>query len=157
MLTQKLDGKKEGILHNHRFLERRSKPSRLLPHRTRNPGYHSGNGSKEENMRPLALIAAAALLTLAACGGGPEEEAETPAAEAPKPEAPKVDCCKGTAELKAQIPNCCKLGELLCCKEAKTDPANMADCCKKAEALKAKMPDCCKKHAAGTPQPCCQK
>ena len=111
-------------------------------------------------MRPVALFGAAVLLSLAACGGGPEEAettAETPKAEAPKPEAPKVDCCKVTSDLKAQMPKCCQLGTLLCCKEAKTDPKNMADCCKKGEELKAKMPDCCKKHAAGTPQACCQK
>ncbi len=106
-------------------------------------------------MRPLALIGAAVLLSLAACGGGPEEGETT--AEAAKPEPPKVDCCKGMAELKAQMPTCCARGDLLCCKEAKADPANKADCCKKADALTAKMPECCKKHAAGTPQPCCQK
>jgi len=111
-------------------------------------------------MRHLALFGAAVLLSLAACGGGPEEgeaAAEAPKAEAPKPEAPKIDCCKLTADLKAQMPKCCVRGDLLCCKEAKADPKNKADCCKKGDALTAKMPDCCKKHAAGTPQPCCQK
>jgi hypothetical protein len=111
-------------------------------------------------MRHLALFGAAVLLSLAACGGGPEEgeaAAEAPKAEAPKPEAPKVDCCKVTADLKAQMPKCCINGQVLCCKEAKSDPANKADCCKKGDALTAKMPDCCKKHAAGTPQPCCDK
>ena len=121
-------------------------------------------------MRHLALVGAAVLLSLAACGGGPEEgeaaaEAPKPEApkveaakvEAPKVEAPKVDCCKVTADLKAQMPKCCLRGDLLCCKEAKADPANKAECCKKGDALTAKMPDCCKKHAAGTPQPCCQK
>ncbi|MBI3857191.1 MAG: hypothetical protein HY293_16010 [Planctomycetes bacterium] len=106
-------------------------------------------------MRHLALFGAAVLLSLAACGGGPEEGEA--AAAAPKVEAPKVDCCKGTAELKAQMPTCCARGDMLCCKEAKADPTNKADCCKKADELKAKMPDCCKKHAAGTPQACCQK
>lgn len=106
-------------------------------------------------MRALALIGAAVLLSLAACGGD-AEVAETPA-EAPKAEAPKVDCCKLASDLKAQMPTCCRMGTLLCCKEAKTDPANMADCCKKAGALTAKMPECCQKHAAGTPQACCQK
>jgi hypothetical protein len=125
------------------------------PHLARLPVYHYGNGSKEENMRHLALFGAAILLSLAACGGGPEE-AGTPA-EAPKPEAPKVDCCKVTAELKAQMPNCCQRGDLICCKDAKTDPKNKADCCKKGDELTSKMPDCCKKHAAGTPQACCQK
>ncbi len=106
-------------------------------------------------MRYLALVAAAVLLSLAACGGGPET-GET-AVEAPKPEAPKVDCCKVTSDLKAQMPNCCKSGDVLCCKNAKADPKNMADCCKKAEELRAKMPECCKKHAAGTAQDCCKK
>jgi hypothetical protein len=123
------------------------------------PGYHYGR-LKEKNMRHLALFGAAVLLSLAACGGGPEEgepAAEAPKAEAPKPEAPKIDCCKLTADLKAQMPNCCKRGDLLCCKEAKADPKNKPDCCKKGDDLKAKMPDCCKKHAAGTPQACCDK
>jgi len=116
-------------------------------------------------MRHLALVGAAVLLSLAACGGGPEEgeataeapKVDAPKVEAAKVEAPKVDCCKVTADLKAQMPKCCLRGDLLCCKEAKADPKNKADCCKKGDALTAKMPDCCKKHAAGTPQPCCQK
>jgi hypothetical protein len=95
---------------------------------------------RRKNMRHLALFGAAVLLCLAACGGGPET----------------ADCCKQTAELKPQIPNCCATGKLDCCKQAKTDPANKADCCKKAEAIMAKMPECCKKNAAGTPQDCCQ-
>ena len=109
-------------------------------------------------MRHLALFGAAVLLSLAACGGGAEEgepAADAPKAEAPKPEVPKGDCCKVTAELKTQMPKCCINGAALCCKEATTDPKNMADCCKKGEAVKAKMPECCKKHAAGTPQACC--
>ena len=115
-------------------------------------------------MRHLALVGAAVLLSLAACGGGPEEgeaaaeapKVDAPKVEAPKVEAPKVDCCKVTADLKAQMPKCCLRGDLLCCKEAKADPQNKADCCKKGDALTAKMPDCCKKHAAGTPQACCK-
>ena len=114
-------------------------------------------------MRHLALFGAAVLLSLAACGGGPEEgetpaeapKAEAPKAEPPKPATPKGDCCKVTAELKAQMPKCCINGAALCCKEAKSDPKNKADCCKKGDALTAKMPDCCKKAAAGTPQACC--
>jgi hypothetical protein len=111
-------------------------------------------------MRHLILFGAAFLLSLAACGGGPEEEqpaAESPKAEAPKAEAAKGECCKVTADLRAQMPTCCKRGDLLCCKEAKADPQNKADCCKKADQLTAKMPDCCKKQAAGTPQACCVK
>lgn len=115
-------------------------------------------------MRHLALFGAAVLLSLAACGGGPEEgvtpaeapKAEAPKAEPPKPAAPKGDCCRLTAELKSQMPKCCISGAALCCKEAKSDPKNMADCCKKADGLTAKMPACCKKQAAGTPQDCCK-
>jgi len=99
-------------------------------------------------MRHLALFGAAVLLSLAACGGGAEETAAGPA---------PGDCCKTTAELKATLPNCCKAGNVECCKLAKSDPANKAECCKKAEAITAKMPECCKKHAAGTPQACCNK
>jgi hypothetical protein len=57
-------------------------------------------------MRHLALFGVALLLSLAACGGGPEEGEA--AADAPKPEAPKVDCCKVTADLKAKMPDCCR-------------------------------------------------
>jgi hypothetical protein len=99
-------------------------------------------------MRHLALIGVAVLLSLAACGGGAEETAGEPAPGA---------CCKTTADLKAQMPNCCKRGDMECCKQAKSDPANKAECCKKAETLTAKMPECCKKHVAGTPQACCDK
>jgi len=111
-------------------------------------------------MRHLALFGAAVLLSLAACGGGAEETAADPAAPAAAPAAPAPvpgECCKTTAELKAQMPNCCKRSDMECCKQAKLDPANKADCCKKAEGLTAKMPECCKKHAAGTPQACCDK
>jgi len=101
-------------------------------------------------MRHLALFGAAVLLSLAACGGGAEE---TGAAPAPAP----GECCKTTADLKATLPNCCKAGNVECCKLAKSDPANKAECCKKADAITAKMPECCKKHAAGTPQACCNK
>ena|SRR5688572_5429059 len=98
-------------------------------------------------MRHLALFGAAVLLSLAACGGTEEDAAAGP---------PPGDCCKQTAELKASLPNCCKVGNVECCKQAKTDPANKADCCKKADEITAKMPACCKKHAAGTPQACCK-
>ena len=102
-------------------------------------------------MRHLALFGAAVLLSLAAaCGGGAEE---TPGAPAP---IVKGECCDKTAELKATLPNCCKSGNVECCKLAKSDPSNKAECCKKAEAITAKMPECCKKQAAGTPQACCK-
>jgi len=97
-------------------------------------------------MRHLALFGAAVLLSLAACGGTDE------VAAGPAP----GECCKQSAELKATLPNCCKVGNVECCKQAKADPANKAECCKKAEGIMAKMPECCKKHAAGTPQACCK-
>src|SRR4051812_23917809 len=96
-------------------------------------------------MRQLTLLAGALfLLGLAACSssssGGTSEMA---------------DCCKKTAELKAQVPKCCTTEDSACCKASKADPAKKSDCCKKAEEIGSKMPACCKKAAAGEAQACC--
>jgi hypothetical protein len=68
---------------------------------------------------------------------------------------PMADCCKKTADLKAQIPKCCATGDSDCCKASKADPSKTADCCKKAQEISANLPECCKKQAAGQPQACC--
>lgn len=65
-------------------------------------------------------------------------------------DAQMADCCKTTADLKAQVPKCCATTGSECC-------AKKADCCKKAEEITAKIPACCKKHAAGETQACCTK
>lgn len=85
------------------------------------------------------------ILGMAACSSAPAEKA-----------APG-DCCKKTAELKAQIPKCCAGPDAECCKAAKMDPSKAADCCKKADQISAQLPECCKKAAAGQPQACCAK
>jgi len=65
-------------------------------------------------------------------------------------DAQMADCCKTTADLKAQMPKCCATAGAECC-------AKKSDCCKKAEELSAKLPACCKKQAAGEAQACCTK
>ena len=67
-------------------------------------------------------------------------------------DAQMADCCKTTADLKAQVPKCCAAPGGECCKAA-----TKADCCKKAEEISAKLPACCKKQAAGEAQACCTK
>jgi hypothetical protein len=96
-------------------------------------------------MRPLTILCAATLLCLAACSSGGSSDS-----------APMADCCKKTAELKAQMPKCCAAETSECCKTSKADPSKAAECCKKADQLSKAMPDCCKKNAAGTAQDCCK-
>jgi|SRR5579883_2639971 len=97
-------------------------------------------------MRQVARWGVALLiLGMAACASAPAETA-----------APG-ECCKKTAELKAQIPKCCAGPDAECCKASKMDPSKASECCKKAEEISAKLPECCKKAAAGQPQACCAK
>ena len=104
-------------------------------------------------MKHFAIgISAAVLLVLSACSSPSSTSS-----------APVGDCCKKTADLKAQVPKCCApslepgapLSE--CCKASKADPSKKADCCKKTEEIMAQLPECCKKAAAGEPQACCTK
>lgn len=99
-------------------------------------------------MRQLALATALLFVVgMAACSSS-SSSSDTPQT---------ADCCKKTADVKAQIPQCCAKGDGDCCKASKADPSKMSDCCKKAADLSAKMPECCKKQQAGEPQACCSK
>jgi hypothetical protein len=103
---------------------------------------------KEDVMKRFVATWTAAVLILGmlSCSSAPSEKAAAPG-----------DCCKKTAELKAQMPKCCASGEGDCCKAAKADPSKKAECCKKADEISAQMPECCKKAAAGEAQACCSK
>lgn len=93
-------------------------------------------------MRHLALIVAAAVLSLAACSSSGSSDG-----------AQMAECCKKSADLKAEIPKCCATPTTSdCCKAA-----TPGDCCKKAKEISAKLPECCKKSEAGNVQPCCKK
>ncbi|MBV8880717.1 MAG: hypothetical protein JO332_12170 [Planctomycetaceae bacterium] len=97
-------------------------------------------------MRHVSILVGLVLaLGLAACSSGPSDGAAA------------GDCCKKTAELKAQIPKCCSTADSSCCAASKSDPSKKAECCAKAEAINAKLPECCKKAAAGEAQACCTK
>jgi hypothetical protein len=98
-------------------------------------------------MRHIAMVVTAAVLAagLWACSSQPSSGGA----------APMADCCKKSADLKAQMPKCCASGDGECCKASKADPSKASECCKKADQLSAQMPDCCKKAAAGQPQACC--
>jgi hypothetical protein len=98
-------------------------------------------------MRYLSILMSTFLLLgLEACSSAPAGGANEMA-----------DCCKTTADLKAQVPKCCASETSECCKASKADPSKKADCCKKAEEITAKLPACCKKAAAGEGQACCTK
>jgi hypothetical protein len=74
-----------------------------------------------------------------------------------------AECCKKTADIQAQIPQCCqsavdpKAPEGDCLKASKADPSKTAECCMKVQDLAAGLPECSKKAAAGEPQGCCKE
>ena len=90
----------------------------------------------------LILLSLCGLMLFAGC--------QSPATEAAMPA-----CCQQSAELAAQIPDCCETA-LASTGSVCTGEDGVKECGKKTEALLASVPGCCKEAVmAAKEMPCC--